>query len=85
MASQKQINFVNKIEKRIKKKYQGSYDIGSVSNFIDKNIVEYRRTLGIRTDFFREASTNREEVIQHEMADLINTVDQLYELIDEEF
>ena len=85
MASQKQINFVNKIEKRIKKKYQGSYDIGSISNFIDKNIVEYRRTLGISDRFFKDTPVDKEEAIQHEIADLINTDDQLYELINEEF
>ena len=34
---------------------------------------------------FKDTPVDREEAIQHEMADLINTDDQLYELIDEEF
>ena len=41
MASQKQIDFVNRIESVVDKKYIGLYDSGSISEFIRNNIKEY--------------------------------------------
>ena len=42
MASQKQIDLVNKIEYAIDIKYDGLYDVGTISEFIAKNISKYK-------------------------------------------
>ena len=43
MASQKQIDLVNRIEEVTERKYNGLYDYGSISEFIRNNIDEYGR------------------------------------------
>lgn len=45
LATQKQINFVNEIEKYTDIKYKGVYDFGSVSEFISKNYRAYSNAL----------------------------------------
>ena len=42
MASQKQIDLVNKIENVLDIKYVGLYDFGTIDEFIRNNIDKYR-------------------------------------------
>ena len=42
MASQKQIDFVERIENVLDIKYYGTYDFGTIDEFIRNNISEYK-------------------------------------------
>lgn len=63
MASQKQIDLVNKIEYALDIQYDGLYDVGTISEFITKNISEFK---SIVTSSYYETREDLYELIDEQ-------------------